>query len=274
MSDCLKAWGTLREALEIIAAARNVSIEESLGLFCSAWNNGLKVRFYQTTRNPLTLELAAWQEIRPILLPQVTPHSFATGNLSQLKQWLPTTIAGVFQQWVGMQSHCGSDDVVYWTSPRPAGCVPGDQRLQSFEVDLDIVRAAFLVPPSPPETESAPSPSGTEAIGTFKNYNLLPPISDDAHREAIATVQPGSVCPKSKDIRKATRAIIQALKRNPNLIRSEAFALLPKGLSMKEWKFREQVWPPARLEAGLPEKASSGRPKIATKSAALKRPPI
>jgi hypothetical protein len=161
MSD----WGTRFEALEIIAAARNVSAETALALFCRAWNsNGLKLRFYQTTRNALTLELATWEEIKVAFLPRVTACSFGTGALSQIKEWLASNaITDVILKSVGMgmQSHTDPDGTIFWTRPWLAGYVPGDQWLQEFEVDLDSVRAAFLAPPSPLEIESAPSPSGT-----------------------------------------------------------------------------------------------------------------
>jgi hypothetical protein len=160
MSDesYLKNWGTRLEALEIIATA--ITIEKSLSAFCNVWNSGgLKVRFYQAKRNQLTSEIFSGEEIKVVFRPRVTPDSFSLGSLSQLKEWLaPNAITDVILKWVGMgmQSHCVPDGTIYWTSPWPAGYVPGDQFIQWFEVCLDDVRDALphiaLALPSPPET--------------------------------------------------------------------------------------------------------------------------
>jgi hypothetical protein len=56
-----------------------------------------------------------------------------------------------------------------------------------------------------------------------------------------------------------------ALKRNPDITRDEARKLLAD-CNVSELGFRTRVWPRARTEAGLPEKAAAGRKVRPSKS--------
>jgi hypothetical protein len=150
MSDCLKTWGTAREAWTIIANEQKVTIEEAESIFCDRRNAGkIKFRCFQARRDPWTSEIEPRKKIK-VIFPRITP-GFSDGF--QLKQWLvcADTIVDLFLKrlWQPQMVSCyGLDDVLYWT---PAGCVD-KQWVQWVEFDLTDARISGA-PPSPPETE-------------------------------------------------------------------------------------------------------------------------
>jgi hypothetical protein len=146
-----------------------------------------------------------------------------------------------------MFSCYGLDGVLYWT---PAGRVD-EQWVQWVEVCLADVRIPGASP-LPSETESAPSPP--------KTAGKKPPISDDAHREAIE--------PKftAKDEHDATNALAALFKENPDLTREPARDWLNNnGFVLSERGF-DRVWKDARVQVGLERRAPPGRRSAVPKS--------